>query len=94
MQFSVTDKWIRNGLVESYTHNPIALAIKHTLKKERNAELKVEIFQRDYVFIDGHLFPLPKQAQVLLHRFHGKKQVQQIVFELNIPDDLFAEAMF
>lgn len=89
MQFSVTDKEIRQGLRESYTHNPVCIAVKRLLKKLRNVDLKVEIFQLDYIFIDARLFELPEQPQVLLKRFHGGEKVSPIVFDLDIPEELF-----
>lgn len=88
MTFSVTEKEIRNGLRESYTHNPVAVTIKKAIKAERRVDVKVEIYTLDYGFIDGRIFELPNQPRILLKKFHGGSKVQPIVFELDIPDDI------
>lgn len=94
MTFNVTEREIRNGIRESYTHNPVATCIRKTFNKERHIHVKVEIFQLDYVFIDGHTFELPLQPQVLLKKFHGGKQVNPIVFDIQIPNDMFGEGTY
>lgn len=87
MTFSVTDKEIRRGLKGSYTHNPISLVIKATVKKELGLDVKVEIYTLDYGFIDGRIFDLPHQCRVMIRKFHSGEKVQGIVFDLDLPED-------
>jgi hypothetical protein len=85
---NVTQEHIDKGKKISCSNCPVALAIGERVTTE-----SVYVHPR-FIYL-GKLMTerdLPKEAQRFIRRFDGEKEVEPFSFDLDIPDELLAEA--
>lgn len=92
LKVEVTQQNIKQGLVKSYTHGAVSLAIGEAVRKTYKVDkVKVMICNLDFGFINDIYFDLPEQVKTFIKMSDEQKTVMPICFTLeNFPDDLFS----